>query len=75
MGNHGRRKRGPGGTCPHISKTRLKCPSSCNLAAFLEDFENVTMNRKIHVSGDFRGSKFQNFPGEHASDPPSGCFL
>ena len=31
------------------------------------------MNRKIHISGDFRKSKFQNFTGGHAPDPLHGC--
>ena len=34
------------GTCPHFSKTRVKCPFSCSLVALLESFENAKMNRK-----------------------------
>ena len=42
---------------------------SANLVVLLESFENAKMNRKLRVSGDFRGSKLQNFPGEHAPEP------
>ena len=45
---------GQGAHTPHFSKTGKKCPFSCNLVASLENFENTKINRKIHVSGDFR---------------------
>ena len=48
------------------------CIFSCTLIALLENFENAKMNRKIHVSGDFRRPKFQNFL---APGPPSSFAL
>ena len=61
---------GTGDTCPNFSKTWAKWPFSCNLVALLESFENAEITGKIHVSSDFRGSKFQNFLGEYARGPP-----
>ena len=52
-----------GGTCPHCSKIWVKCPFSCNLVGLLESFEDAKKTSKIHVSSDFRRSKFQNSPG------------
>ena len=69
---------GTGGTGGHFSKTRPKCPFSCNLVALLDNTENAKMNSKTRVSGDFRRSKFQNFPADHAPRTPvSGfhCFI
>ena len=63
---HGRRNRG--GTCSLFFIHSGKCPFSCNLVALLKNFENAKMNRKMHVSGDFRRSKFQNFAEEQAPD-------
>ena len=37
--------------------------------ALLKNFEDIKINRKIHVSGDFKRSKFQNLAGEHAPGP------
>ena len=74
---HGRRNRGAQGAhAPHFSKTRAMCPFSCNLVALFESFKNAEMNRKIRVSGDFRRSKFQNFPGACPGTPLAGlhCF-
>ena len=44
---------GKGGRCPHFLKTRAKCPFLCNLVALLENFEDLKLNRKIHVPGNF----------------------
>ena len=53
--------RGNRGHVPsHSSKTRARCPFSCNLVALLETFENAKINRKTYASSDFRRSKFQN---------------
>ena len=73
----GTRSREDMGPLPHFSKTRAKCPFSCNLVPLLKYFENAEINRKAHDSGDFRMSKLQNFPREHVSDPPAGlhCLL
>ena len=50
------------GTRPHFSKSRTKCPFSCNLVALLGNFKDANMNRTRLVYGDFSKSKFQNFP-------------
>ena len=60
---------GTGCTCPPPFNVLGKCPFSYNLVALLETFEDAKLNRKIHVSGDFRRSKFQNFPGSRPPDP------
>ena len=44
---------------------------SALLAALLENLENAKIGRKIHLSGDFRRSIYQNFPGVHAPVPSS----
>ena len=62
---------GTGGTCPPLFKGLEKVSLLCSLVALLENLENAKMNRKIHVSGDFKRSKFQNFPEEHAHGSPS----
>ena len=56
---------------PHVSKSRGKCPFSYNVNALLEKVEDAKIRRKIHDSGDFRRSKFQNLKGEHAPGRPS----
>ena len=58
--------------CPPLFKDLGKMLLFCNLVAVLEKFENAKMNRKIHISGNFRRSKFQSFAGEHA---PRNCRL
>ena len=60
---------GTGDTCLPLVKDSGKVPFSCSLVALLESFEDAKTTSKIHVSSDFRGSKFQNFPGEHAPRP------
>ena len=62
---------GKGGTCLHFSKSRANCPFSCNLAALLKDSEDAKIASRMHVSIDFRRSRFRNFLGEHASGPLS----
>ena len=60
---------------PLFSKYWAKCPFSCNLVALLEDSEDAKLTNKKHVSNDFRGSKFQNFPGKHAPSPPKSISI
>ena len=62
---------GIGGSCPHFSKSRAKCPFLCYLVALLEDSDDAKITSEIHVSSDFTGSKFQNFPGSMPPDPLS----
>ena len=64
-----------GGTCPHFSKSRAKCPFSCNLVALLEDPEVAKISSKTHASRDFRGSKFHNLPVEHAPRAPQLIYI
>ena len=42
-----------------------KCGVAAPRAPLVKNFRN----HHLFVSGDIRGSKFQNFPEEHASDP------
>ena len=37
---------GGGGTCPHFSRTRAKCPFPCNLVTLLENFENAKLYKQ-----------------------------
>ena len=64
-----RNQRAQGASTPHFSKARAKCPFSCNSVAFLEDFEDAKINRKMHVFSDFKRSEVQNFPRELAPVP------
>ena len=55
----------PGGTgAPNFQSLRQS-----NLVVLLENFEDAKMSKKVHVSGDFRRSKFQNFPGSMLRTP------
>ena len=47
-----------GHVLPPIFKISGKVPLSYNLVALLEDSEDTKITSKIHVSSDFRGSKF-----------------
>ena len=54
---------------PYFSKSWTQCPILCILVALLENSKGTKINRRIHVSGNFRGPGFQNFLGEHAPCP------
>ena len=47
--------------------SKISSKSRSNLVALFENFED----RKIHVSGDFRRFKVQNFPAERTPGPPN----
>ena len=51
---------------PQFSRSWARRPLACNVVAFLE----TKIIRKINDSSDFRRSKFQSFPEEHAPGPP-----
>ena len=66
---HGCRNQGAQGAHPPFFKVSGKVLLSCNLVVLLGSSKDAKITGKIHASSDFRGSKFQNFPGEHAPDP------
>ena len=56
---HGRKNQESQGLVPlPLFKVSCKYPFSCNLVALLENSAVAKINRKMHVSGDFRRSKF-----------------
>ena len=61
---------GKGGTYPSTFQRPFMCPYLFTFVALLENFQDAKMNKKILVPSDFRRSKLQNFPGEHALGPP-----